>query len=68
MTIITEAWLQEVAKSLQFPPLSPAVVNALLPTIELQIRRIVQQAHKHQRRSKSAKLKGIMAHLASLTC
>lgn len=55
---LSDAWLQDVADSLRLPPLSPSVLNALLPAIELQIRRIVQQSHKYQRRAKASTLKG----------
>lgn len=55
---LTESWLLEVSDSLRLPPLSPSVVNALLPIIELQLRRIIQQGNKFQRRSKSSTLKG----------
>eukprot|EP01039_Chlorochromonas_danica_P000873 gene873-953_t len=54
---LTESWLLEVSDSLRLPPLSPSVVNALLPIIELQLRRIIQQGNKFQRRSKSSTLK-----------
>lgn len=59
MSVLSESWLQDVAvRSAGLNPVSAEVVQELLPIVELQIRRIVQQAHKFQRRSKSSQLKG----------
>jgi hypothetical protein len=53
-----ERWFQEIAESAKLSPLSPEVINTLLPIVELHIRKIIQNAHKHQRHSKCGSLKG----------
>jgi histone H3/H4 len=53
-----ERWFQEIAESAKLSPLSPEVINTLVPIVELHIRKIIQNAHKHQRHSKSRTLKG----------
>jgi hypothetical protein len=53
-----ERWFQEIAESAKLSPLSPEVINTLLPIVELHIRKIIQNAHKHQRHSKCSSLKG----------
>jgi hypothetical protein len=53
MAGLSDSWLQDVASSLRLPPLSPSFVHTMLPVIELQLRRVLQQAHKFQRRSKA---------------
>lgn len=59
MSLLSESWLQEVAtRYAGLNPVSAEVVQELLPIVELQIRRIVQQAHKFQRHAKSSRLKG----------
>ena len=56
MSSLSETWLQEVAKRNGLPPLRPAVAKALLPVVEMQLRKIVQQGYKFTRRGKSSKL------------
>jgi len=60
MNSIPESWIQSVVEAAGLPPASPEVVNVLLPTIELQIRKIIQQAAKFQKRGKSSTLKGLV--------
>ncbi len=60
MSYLSESWLQEIStKNLGLGAVSIEVVEEILPFVELQVRRVVQQALKFQRRSKSAYLKGI---------
>ena len=56
MSSLSETWLQEVAKRNGLPPLRPAVAKAVLPVVEMQLRKIVQQGYKFTRRGKSSKL------------
>ena len=56
MSSLSETWLQEVTKRNGLPPLRPAVAKALLPVVEMQLRKIVQQGYKFTRRGKSSKL------------
>lgn len=56
MTTLTEPWLQEIARRNNLPALRPNVVKTLLPVVEMQLRKIVQQASKFSRRGKSSKL------------
>lgn len=59
MSILSESWVQDVATRMAgLNPVSAEVVQELLPIVELQIRRIVQQAHKYQRRAKTSQMKG----------
>lgn len=58
MACLKESWLQEVLESLRLPAFSPALCKALLPVIEMHLKKLVEQAHKFQRRSKSPKLSG----------
>jgi hypothetical protein len=58
MNHFNEKWFQEIAESARLSPISPEVINTLIPLVELQVRKIIQCAHKHQRRSKSKSLKG----------
>jgi hypothetical protein len=58
MNHFSEKWFQEIAESARLPPISPEVINTLIPIVELQIRKIIQNAHKHQKRSKSRIFKG----------
>mmetsp|Transcript_10223 Transcript_10223/g.22688 ORF Transcript_10223/g.22688 Transcript_10223/m.22688 type:complete len:254 (-) Transcript_10223:1232-1993(-) len=53
MSALSEQWLQEVAEALKLPALSPQLVRMLLPVVEVQAKKIAQQAHKFQRRSKA---------------
>lgn len=60
MSSLTEAWLQDlITKTLGLPAVNGEVVEELLPCLELHVRRLIQQAHKYQRRSKSAFMRGI---------
>lgn len=58
MTSLTDSWAQDVAVDIRIPAISPPVVRHLLPVIEMQIRKIIQQAHKFQKRGKSRCLTG----------
>lgn len=59
MSQLSEKWLQNIAKeSLKLPPLNPIVCNMLLSIIEIHIKRIIQQASKFQKHSKSRTLTG----------
>jgi len=53
MSTLDEQWLQDVAESLKIQALNPTLCKMLLPVIEIQVKKITQQAHKFQRRSKS---------------
>mmetsp|Transcript_2881 Transcript_2881/g.3014 ORF Transcript_2881/g.3014 Transcript_2881/m.3014 type:complete len:454 (+) Transcript_2881:205-1566(+) len=53
MTTLTDSWIQEVASDIKIPAVSPPVCRHLLPVVEMQIRKIIQQAHKFQKRGKS---------------
>lgn len=55
---LTESWLQDVAASIKLNPLSPEVVRSILPIVDLQLRKIIQEAHKFQRRTKTTEFKG----------
>eukprot|EP01040_Poterioochromonas_malhamensis_P003782 gene3782-4040_t len=67
MQHFSEKWFQEIAESARLPPVSPEVIHALTPIVELQIRKIIQLAHKHQRHSKSKTLKVDDVNLALTT-
>ena len=56
MSFLTESWLQEVVGDNNLPALPPSITKLLLPVIEVEVKRIIQQSHKFQRRSKSRKL------------
>lgn len=56
MSYITEDWLQDVVEETQLPAVSPGVTKTILPVVEMQIRKILQHAHKFQRRGKRRKL------------
>jgi hypothetical protein len=58
MTTLKEPWLQDIAESIRIPAVSPMVTRTLLPVIELQIRKIAQQAFKFYKRGKGQKLTG----------
>jgi hypothetical protein len=58
MAALKEAWIQEVMETLKLPAMSPAMCKTILPAIEMHIKKIAQQAHKFQRRGKSARLSG----------
>ena len=56
MSALEEQWLQDIAESLGIPALSPTIVKMVLPVVEAHIKKIAQQAHKFQRRSKSTSM------------
>jgi hypothetical protein len=58
MLKLKEKWLQDVAESVKVPALNPAICKLLLSVVEVQVRKLVQQAHKFQRRAKSSTLTG----------
>lgn len=57
MKYLTEDWVQEMAQMSCLPPLSPEVVANLLPSLEVQLRRVIQQATKVSKKSKSSTLR-----------
>jgi hypothetical protein len=59
MATITENWAQDVAASNKIPALSPASCRQLLPVVEMQVRKIIQQSYKFQKRGKGKSLTGI---------
>lgn len=64
MSYLSEVWLQElITKNLGLPAVGTEVVDEVLPFIELHVRKVIQQALKYQKRSKSAYLKGILIFL-----
>ena len=60
MSVLNEQWLQDVADSMGLPALNPTIVSMMLPVIEVQLKKITQQANKFQRRAKSKILSGII--------
>ena len=58
MSSLDEQWLQDIAESSGLQALNPTVVKMILPVVELHIKKISQQAHKFQRRSKSKTMTG----------
>jgi 3-dehydroquinate dehydratase len=58
MSTLDEQWLQDIAESMGLPALSPSIVKMILPVVEVHIKKIAQQAHKFQRRSKANSLTG----------
>jgi hypothetical protein len=58
MTTLTESWIQDVAADVKIPAISPPVCRHILPVVEMQIRKIIQQAQKFQKRGKSRCLTG----------
>jgi hypothetical protein len=48
----------QVVTSIHIPAVSPSVARALLPIIEMKIRKLIQQANKFQRRGKRKSLTG----------
>ena len=48
-----------MAKEVKLPPVGPDVVKMILPTVETEIRRLIQMARKFQRRGRSTRLKGL---------
>ena len=63
--IIRDKWLQDTAEAVQIPALSPHVVSVLVPIVEAQVKKIAQQAHKFQRKSKSSNLTGMYMYTVS---
>jgi hypothetical protein len=58
MSALDEQWLQDIAEAMGISALSPSAVKMVLPVVEAHIKKIVQQSHKFQRRSKSKALTG----------
>lgn len=65
MSVLSEQWLQDVADSMGLPALNPTIVNMMLPVIEVQLKKITQQAHKFQRRAKSKTLAGACINITT---
>ena len=59
MSSLSDSWVQDIASDIRIPAISPPVCRHLLPVIEMQIRKIIQQAHKFQKRGKGRCLTGI---------
>lgn len=51
----------QVASGIQIGSLESGALQALRHIVDVHLRNILQQAHKFQRRSKSALLKGVVA-------
>ena len=49
----------KVVSSIELPPVSSSVARLTLPVVEMQIRKLLQQSHKFQRRGKKKYLTGI---------
>lgn len=60
MSSLNEHWLQDVAESIKLPALKPSVCKLIVPSVEMQIRKVLEQAQKFQKRSKSSKLTGML--------
>jgi hypothetical protein len=59
MSHLTESWFQEIlTKNLGLPAADSDIVENVLPFVELQVRRLIQQAQKYQRRARSTFLTG----------
>ena len=46
----------QLAAEMSLPPVSPAAAQLLLPTVETEVRRLIQIAHKFQKRGKQRRL------------
>ena len=53
---LTEDWLQDVAESCKIDAVAPTLTRKILPVVEMQIKRIIQQAAKIQKRGKGRNL------------
>ena len=53
---LTEDWLQDVAESCKIEAVAPSLTRKILPVVEIQIKRIIQQAAKIQKRGKGHNL------------
>ncbi len=53
---LSSEWLQSVASSNRVAALRPAVVNAILPSVEIHLRSVIEQAHKFTRRGKGVRM------------
>ena len=58
MSVIPESWIQDVATNNNIAAISPIVCNNILPVVEVQIRKILQQAIKIQKRGKCQRMTG----------
>lgn len=58
MATLSDAWIQDIAADLNVPAVSPSVSQQLLPVVEMQIRKVIQQGHKFQKRGKGISLTG----------
>jgi hypothetical protein len=63
MASLDEQWLQDIAESMGISALSPNVVKMILPVVDAHIKKITQQAHKFQRRSKAQSMTGADAQV-----
>lgn len=64
-SILSEEWLQNIAmQTCQLPALSPQVSKTTLHLVELELKKLIQQAVKFHKRSKrSGPLSGIFENL-----
>ena len=51
---LSEDWLSSVCEDIRIPAVSPAVAKLVLNSVELQVRKIIQQGYKYHKRTKSA--------------
>ena len=58
MSSLSDSWIQDVASDCGIAAISPPVCRHILPVVEMQIRKIIQQAHKFQKRGKGRTLTG----------
>jgi len=56
MSSLKESWLQDAAASNRIGALRPAVVKSLLPQLEINLRSLIEQAHKFTRRGKGTRM------------
>lgn len=49
----TETWLNNVVESINLPAVSPETAKIVLPTVDMQIRKVIQQAYKFYKHSKT---------------
>ncbi len=50
---LSEDWLSSVCEDIRIPAVSPAVAKLVLNSVELQVRKIIQQGYKYHKRTKS---------------
>ena len=58
MASISDNWVQDVAVGSKVEALNPRVCRTLIPVVEMQVKKILQQADKFRKRGKSPILTG----------